>query len=68
MKRMCRYSKGLITWRWGPQVGEVPSGGSPPPPPPPSCERDQVKMRDYMDWRVTSATWDSPPPYKQALR
>lgn len=31
----------------GPQVGEV-SGGSPHQ----ACKRDQIKMRDWMDWRV----------------
>ena len=37
-----------------------------------SCKRDQIKMRDYMDGRiippkrVTSPTWGSPPPCKQA--
>ena len=39
-----------------------------------SCKRDQIKMREYMDWqvapptRVTSPTWGPPPPCKQALR
>ena len=33
----------------GPQVGEVKYGGSPHL----SCKRDQIKMRDYMDKRVT---------------
>ena len=33
----------------GPQVGEVKYGGSPHL----SCKRDQIKMRDYMDRRVT---------------
>ena len=32
-----------------------------------SCKRDQMKMRDYMDRRVTSPTWGPPPPCKQAL-
>ena len=38
-----------------------------------SCKRDQIKMREYMDWRVTppkrvtSPTWGPPPPCKQAL-
>ena len=36
----------------GPQIGEVTCGGSPHL----SCKRDQVKMRDYMDRRVTSST------------
>ena len=47
----------------GPQVGEVTRGGSPHL----SCKRDQIKMRDYMDRRVTSPTWGAPPPRKQAL-
>ena len=53
----------------GAQVGEVTNGGSPQL----SCERDQIKMRDYMDRRVTtpkpvnSPTWGPPPPCKQAL-
>ena len=38
-----------------------------------SCKHDQIKIRDYMDRRVTppkrvtSATWGSPPPCKQAV-
>ena len=38
-----------------------------------SCERDQIKIRDYMDRRVTpskrvtSPTCGPPPPCKQAL-
>ena len=32
-----------------------------------SCKHDQIKMRDYMERRVTSPTWGSPPPFKQAL-
>ena len=53
----------------GPQVGEVKYGGSPHQ----SCKRDQIKMRDYMDKRVTppkrvtSPTWGPPPRCKQAL-
>ena len=39
-----------------------------------SCKRDQIKMRDYMDRRVTQPkwatmpTWGPPPPCKQALK
>ena len=33
-----------------------------------SCKRDQNKIRNYMDRRVTSPTWGPPPPCKQALR
>ena len=38
-----------------------------------SCKRDQIKMREYMDWRVTppkrvtSPTWGPPPSCKKAL-
>ena len=38
-----------------------------------SCKRDQIKMRENMDKRVTpskrvtSPTWGPPPPCKQAL-
>ena len=54
----------------GPQIGEVTCGRSPRL----SCKRDQIKMRDYMDGRVTqpkrvtSPTWGPPPSCKQALR
>ena len=47
-----------------PQLGEVTCGGSPHL----SCKRDQIKMRDYVDRRVTSPTWVPPTPCKQALR
>ena len=53
----------------GPQVGEVTCSASPHL----SCKRGQIKMRDYMDRRVTPPervtlpTWSSPPPCKQAL-
>ena len=39
-----------------------------------SCKHDQIKMRDYMERRVTpprrvtSPTWGPPPPCKQALK
>ena len=32
-----------------------------------SCKRDLIKLRDYMDRRVTSPTWDPSPPCEQAL-
>ena len=41
--------KACLYGGWGPQLGEVTCGGSPHL----SCKRDQVKMRDYMDRRVT---------------
>ena len=53
----------------GPQVSEVTWGGSPRL----TCKRHHIKMRDYMDRRVTppkrvtSPTWGPPPPCKQAL-
>ena len=53
----------------GPQIGDVTCGGSPHL----SCKYDQIKMRDYMDRRVTPPkrvtppTWGTPPPCKQAL-
>ena len=61
--------RGCLNGGGGPQVGEVTCGGSPHL----SCKRDQIKMRAYMDRRVTppkrvtSSTWDPPPPCKQAL-
>ena len=65
-KRTC---KGLFTWRWGPQLGEVTCGGLPHL----TCKRDHIKMKDYMDRRVappkrvTSPIWGTPPTCKQAL-
>ena len=57
--------------RWGgPQVGKVTCGGLPHV----TYKRDQIKIRDYMDRRVTppkrvtSPTWGPPPPCKQALK
>ena len=53
----------------GPQVGEVTCGKLPHL----TCKRDHIKMRDYMDSRVTppkrvtSPSWGPPPPCKQAL-
>ena len=44
----------------GPQIGEVTCGRSPHL----SCKRDKIKMRDNMDRRVTSPTWDTAPPCK----
>ena len=51
-------------------MGEVTCGGSPHL----SYKRDQIKMRDYMDRRVTppkrvtSPAWGPPLPRKQALK
>ena len=51
----------------GLQISEVTCGGSPHL----SCKRDQVKMRDYMERRVTPAkrvtspTWGPSPPDKR---
>ena len=66
---------------WGPQVGEVTRLGGVTRlsiysviwSPHLSCKRNQIKLRDYMDRRVTppkqgaSPTWGTPPPCKQAL-
>ena len=66
-----KHFKGLFTWRQGTlKIGEVSCGGSPHL----SCKGDQIKMRDYMDRRitspkqVTSPDQGPPPPCKQALR
>ena len=51
-----------------PQMGEETCGGLPHL----SCNRDQIKMRDYRNgWvtlpkRVSSPTWGPPPPCNQA--
>ena len=53
----------------GPQVSEVTRGGSPRL----TFKRDHIKMRDYMDRRVTppkqvtSPTWAPQAPCKQVL-
>ena len=53
----------------GTQIGETTCGGSPHL----LCKHDRIKMRDYMDRRVTppkrviSPAWGPPPPYKEAL-
>ena len=55
--------------RWS-QIGEVKCAGSPHL----SCKRDQIKMRDYMDRRVTppkrvtTPTWGPSPPCKKGPR
>ena len=73
--------KGLFTWRWGTPGcwGNPLRWGNRPVHTIShivthlSCKRDHIKMRDYMDrWvtppkRITSLTWGSPPPCKQAL-
>ena len=46
-----------------PQVGEVTCGGLPHL----TCKRDHIKLRDYMNRRVTSPTWGLPSSCKQAL-
>ena len=47
----------------GPWVGEVTCEGLPHL----TCKRDHIKMRDYMDRRVTPPIWGPPPSCKQAL-
>ena len=64
LARACLHKGG------GTQVGEVTCGGLPHL----TFKRDHIKMRDYMDRQVTppkqvtSPTWGSPPPCKQAFR
>ena len=63
------YFRACLHKGGGPQVGEVTWGGLPHL----ACKRDYIKMRDYMDRRVTppkrvtSPTWGTPRPCKQAL-
>ena len=42
--------RGCLHGGGGPKIGEVTCGGSPQQ----TCKRDQIKMRAYMDRRVTS--------------
>ena len=64
MNRACLHEGG------GPQVGEVTCGGLPHL----TCKRDQIKMRDCMNRRVTppkrvtSLTCGPPTPCKEALK
>ena len=64
-----KYFRACLHGGGGPQIGVVTCGGSPHL----SCKRDQIKMRHYMDRRitppkrVTSPTWGPPPQCKQAL-
>ena len=54
----------------GPQVGQVTCVKLPHL----ACKRDHIKMRDYLERRVTppkrvtSPTWGPPPPCKQAIK
>ena len=59
-----KHLKACLHGVGGPEIGEVTLGGSPHL----SCKRDQVRMIDYMDRRVTLPTWGPPPPCKEALR
>ena len=53
-------NKGLSSYGGeGPQIGEVTCGGSPHL----TCKRDQIKMRDYMDRRVTPPKWVTSPTW-----
>ena len=53
INRIANRLKACLHGGGGPQVGEVTCGGSLHL----TCKRDQIKMRDYMDKRVTSPTW-----------
>ena len=67
--RQNTYFRACLHEGGGPQVGEVTWGGLPHL----SCKRDHIKMRDYMDRRVTppkqvtSPIWGTPPPCKQPV-
>ena len=67
--RQNTYFRACLHEDGGPQVGEVTWGGLPHL----ACKSDHIKMRDYMDRRVTppkqvtSPIWGTPPPCKQAL-
>ena len=43
------YLRACLHGGGAPQIGEVTCGGSPHP----TSKRDQIKMRDYMDRRIT---------------
>ena len=64
-----QFFKACLHRGGGPQIGEVACGGSFHL----SSKRDKIKMKDYMNRRVTqpkrvtSPTWGPPPPCKQAL-
>ena len=68
MRRFC-WLRACLHGGGGPQIGEVTCDGSPHL----SCKPDQIKMRHYMDRRVTppkrvtSPTWGPRPPCKRAL-
>ena len=71
------YLRACLHGGRGPQICEVTCGGSPHQEPVPDptyhVTNDQIKMRDYVDRRVTppkrvtSPTWGPPPLCKQAL-
>ena len=70
IRSYCEHSlRACLHGGGGAQIGEVTCGGSPHL----SCKGDQIKMRDYMDrrvtatWQVTSPTWGPPPPCKQVI-
>ena len=64
-----RFVRACLHEVGGPQIGEVTCGGSPHL----SCKRNQIKMSDNMDRRVTPAkratspSWGPPTPCKQTL-
>ena len=68
--RQNTYFRACLHEGGGSRVGEVTRGGLPHL----ACKRDHIKMRDYMDRRVTppkqvtSPIWGTPPPCKQPVR
>ena len=54
-----QVTKSMFTWRWGTpdRCGSMWRVTQPI-----RCNRDRIKMRYYMNRRVTSPTWGLPPP------
>ena len=54
-----QVTKSMFTWRWGTpdRCGNMRRVTQPI-----RCNRDRIKMRYYMNRRVTSPTWGLPPP------
>ena len=70
VKTKSKALKACLHGDGGPQIGEVTGDGSPHL----TCKHDQIKVRDYMNRRVTppkwvtSPTWGHPRPCKQVLK
>ena len=53
IKRIANRFRACLHGGWGPHL---------------SCKRDQIKMKDYVDRRVTPPTWGPPATCKQGLK